>query len=132
MFNREQYFQKTPWTWKHVLLLLFMVLVLIPFFIEYLLKQYLLEIFQNELYAGTLVGFIMSIIFTIVLYVIAIKTLKLDWTHVGLRHFPKKYWLSVIGWTLVVIISSIFIVIIMEVLISVGTENQKPQVFNQR
>lgn len=127
MFNRELYFQKTLWSWNHVLPLLFMVFVFVPLFIEYLLKQYLKGFFQSEFYAGTLVGFIMSIVFTLSLYVVALRPLNLNWSHVGVRRFPKKYWLSIVGWSLGVIIISILIVILMDELISVSTGNSKTE-----
>ncbi|MCH1627787.1 CPBP family intramembrane glutamic endopeptidase [Ferdinandcohnia quinoae] len=127
MFNQKLYFQKTPWTWNHVLPLLFMIFVLVPFFIEYLLKQYLTESFRNDLYAGTLSGLIMAIIFTVSLYLIAIKPLNINWSDVGIRRFKTNYWLPIVGWTLGVIIASILIVILMDLFINVSTENSKTE-----
>ncbi|KON88133.1 CAAX protease [Sporosarcina globispora] len=127
MFIRELYFQKTPWSWNQVLPLLFIVFLFVPYFIEFLLKQYLTDYLQSELYSGTLVGFIMAIIFTVSLYVIAIKPLKLNWSEVGVRPFPKKYCSSILGWTVGVFVISIFIIILMDLLISVSTANSKTE-----
>ncbi len=102
------------------------MLVLVPFFVEYLLMNYLSGAFQNELYAGTLVGFIMSIIFMCGLYLIALKPKQLAWHDVGLNRFPQKYWGPLAGWTVVLIIFSILLVLAMD-LMGIGVENNKTE-----
>jgi len=132
MNTRELFLLKSPWTWKELAKLLVLVLVIVPIFVEHLLKQYLLDVLQNELYAGTLVGLIMSIVFMLGLYMIAIKPKKLSWNEVGLKKFPKKYWGSIFSLTLVLIVISIALVILMELLIGVGTENNKTESLQSR
>lgn len=116
MNNREPYFKQTPWSWGELLLLLGLVLVVVPYFIEFLLEGFLAELFQNNLYSGTFVGFIMSIIFTLGIYYIALRPNRLSWSNVGLTRFPRSYWIPLAGWTFVLIIVSIAIAIGMEVL----------------
>ncbi len=124
--NRKSFsFNQSPWSWKEVILLLTLVLVLIPFFIEFLLKQYLTESFQNELYSGTLIGLIMSILFTLGVYFIAIKPKNLSWKEVGIQQFSKSYWSPIIGWIIVLIIGSILLSYIVEWLFDIGTNNSK-------
>lgn len=125
MNSKNFYFNQSPWSWRELILLLTLVLVLIPFFIEFLLKQYLTESFQNELYSGTLIGLIMSIFFTLSVYFIGIKPKSLSWKEVGLQRFSKSYWFFIIGWTVVLIIGSIFLSYIMEWLFDIGTNNSK-------
>ncbi|MGM7700560.1 lysostaphin resistance A-like protein [Pseudalkalibacillus sp. Hm43] len=127
MLNRESYFREVPWSWRHFVSLMLIVLVLVPYFVEYHLKNYVNENFQNELYSGTFIGLVMAFIFLISLYFVAIRPLQLTWVDVGVRSFPKGYWRSIIGWTLAVILLSIIIVIIMDLLIHVGTENSKTE-----
>ncbi|MBT2600070.1 MULTISPECIES: type II CAAX endopeptidase family protein [unclassified Oceanobacillus] len=121
----KSYFNQSAWSWKELILLLTLVLVLIPFFIEYLLMQYLTEIFQNELYSGTLIGLIMSIIFTLGVYFIAIRPKNLSWKEVGFQRFSKSYWGPIIGWTLVLINGSILLIYFMELVLDTGTDNSK-------
>ncbi|MEM5014521.1 CPBP family intramembrane glutamic endopeptidase [Niallia taxi] len=125
MKNSEMFFLKSPWTWKELIKLLILVLVIVPIFIEYQLKEYLLALFQNDLYSGTMIGLIMSIIFIHGVYFIAIRPNTLSWKEVGLRKPPVNYWKKIIGWTLVLIVISIAMVVIMEILLGVGTENSK-------
>lgn len=125
MNRKNFYFNRSPWSWKELILLLTLVLVFIPFFIEFLLKQYLTESFQNDLYSGTLIGLIMSIFFTLGVYFIAIKPKNLSWKEVGFQRFSKSYWSPIIGWTIVLIIGSILLSYIMEWLFDIGTNNNK-------
>ncbi|MFJ7936473.1 lysostaphin resistance A-like protein [Sporosarcina sp. NPDC096371] len=126
MKHQKLFFNQSPWSWKEFAQLLILVLVLIPFFVEYLLMNYLSASFQNELYAGTLVGFIMSILFMCGLYLIALKPKQLDWRAVGLTRFPKKYWGPIAGWTVILIAISLALVLIME-LMGIGVENSKTE-----
>jgi len=109
-----------------------LVLVLIPIFIEYLLSQALTELLQNDLYSGTLVGFIMSIIFTLGLYLIAIRPKKLSWKEVGLQRPTKPYWRPMIGWTVVLIITSICVAMIIDLFFNIGNENSKTESLQTR
>lgn len=132
MNHKNFYFNQSPWSWKELILLLTLVLVLIPFFVEFLLKQYLTEILQNELYFGTLIGLIMSILFILGVYFIAINPKKLSWKEVGFRKFPKSYWGYVIGWTIALIIGSILLSYIMDWIFDIGTNNSKTESLQTR
>ncbi|MEK5056564.1 type II CAAX endopeptidase family protein [Niallia sp. FSL K6-0212] len=132
MNNREKFFLKSPWTWKEVVQLLILVLVIVPIFIEYLLQGYLSAVYQNDLYSGTLIGLIMSIIFMLGLYFIAILPNKLSWREVGLKSFSANYWRAIIGWTFVLIVISIIMVVVIEILIGVGPENNKTDSLQSR
>ena len=125
MERQKNYFSQCPWSWKEMLLLLTLVLVLIPFFIEYLLVKALTDILQNDLYSGTLIGFIMSIIFTLGVFLIAIKPKNLKWKEVGFQRFSKSYWGPIIGWTIILFISCILLAYILDWLFEIGTNNSK-------
>ena len=114
------------WKWRDLIYMLFLVLVLVPIFIETVLFNYLLGTFQNELYAGTLIGFIMAIIFTTALYFIVLKPKGQSWKAVGLKPFPLREWKLIAVWTIILIVVSIVLVIGMS-FIGVGTENSKTE-----
>lgn len=114
------------WKWQDLIYMLFLVLVLVPIFIETVLFNYLLDIFQNELYAGTLNGLIMAIIFTTALYIIVLKPKEQSWKAVGLQPFPLREWKLIAVWTIILIVVSIVLVIGMS-FIGVGTENNKTE-----
>lgn len=116
--------KKTAWGWKELIYLLGLVLILVPFFIEYLLMNFLTELFQNNLYSGTLIGFIMAIIFLTGLYVIALRPYRLSWKAVGIKAFSRTYYWKIVWWTLLLIAVSIVLAILMSFL-DIGVENHK-------
>ena len=127
MEHQKNFFSQSPWSWKEMLLLLTLVLVLIPFFIEFLLAQAFTDILQNDLYSGTLIGFIMSIIFTLGVFLIAIKPKNLKWKEVGFQCFSKSYWSSIIGWIIILIVGCILLAYIVDWLFEIGTNNSKTE-----
>ncbi|RJS59111.1 type II CAAX endopeptidase family protein [Bacillus sp. PK3_68] len=124
MNEKPLFFKYSPWKRKETLQLLLLVFVIVPFFIEYLLNDYLESTFQNDLYAGTLTGFIMSIVFTLAVYCLALRPQRLTWKEVGLSSFPKTYWGAIGGWAMVLIIASIFLIIAGD-LFGLGYGNKK-------
>lgn len=74
----------------------------------------------------------MSIIFTLGVYFIAIKPKNLMWKEVGLQRFPKSYWGPILGWTVVLIISSVLLSYVVEWLFDVGVDNDKIESLNTR
>ncbi|WP_404450370.1 CPBP family intramembrane metalloprotease [Sutcliffiella horikoshii] len=121
----------TKWKVKELILLLLMALVFVPIFIELLLHRFLLQTFENTLYAGTMTGFVMSIIFTLSVYLIALKPHGLGWDVVGLRSFSKSYWKWIPVWTVVLIVSSILLVVMMDIL-GIGVDNSKTESLNEQ
>ena len=120
------YFESRAWSWRELVSILVLVLVLVPFFIEFLLANYLLELFQDDLYSGTLVGFIMSVIFMLAIHLLVLKPRHLKWNEVGLHGFRVTYWKNIIGWTSVLIIVSILILVVMDI-VGIGYENSKTE-----
>ncbi|MCG1023498.1 CPBP family intramembrane glutamic endopeptidase [Sutcliffiella horikoshii] len=116
----------TKWNLRELILLLLMALVFVPIFIEFWLHRFLLQAFENTLYAGTMTGFIMSIIFTLSVYLIALKPHQLGWEEVGLRSFRKSYWKWIPVWTGVLIVSSILLLIVMDIF-GIGVDNSKTE-----
>lgn len=56
------------WGWKEILYLFMFVFIIVPVTVESLFYDYALKIIGNSLYAGVLMGFIMAVIFTTVVY----------------------------------------------------------------
>ncbi|WP_430487348.1 CPBP family intramembrane glutamic endopeptidase [Priestia flexa] len=122
---------KRIWSWKELTLLLGLVFIVVPIAIEYLFKKELNAILQNDLYAGTLTGLVMAVLFTVGVYVVALRPNHLHWTEVGLKTFPQKVWITITWLTLLLIIMSIIAVIVME-LLGIGTSNQKTESLQSR
>ncbi|KIL51037.1 CPBP family intramembrane glutamic endopeptidase [Jeotgalibacillus campisalis] len=114
------------WTYRELFVLLALVLIVVPIFIEELLQNRLVDLIGNQLYSGTLTGLIMAIVFMLGVYFVLLKPRGLGWEAVGICSFPKKYWTAVAGWTVVMIAGSITIVVGMD-LLGFGTDNAKTE-----
>lgn len=123
---KEFSFKFMYWSWKELILLLFMTFLFVPIAIENLLQKVLYVFFEDSLYSGTLTGLLMAIIFTAGVYFIALKPHNLAWRAVGFNTFQSTYWKTIIFWTGFLIVISVVIVILME-LLGGTTENSKTE-----
>ncbi|MEK4740770.1 MULTISPECIES: CPBP family intramembrane glutamic endopeptidase [unclassified Bacillus (in: firmicutes)] len=114
------------WGWEEILYLFGFVFIIVPVTVESLFYDYALKILGNSLYAGVLMGLIMAVIFTFVVYLFCIKRYKLSWKDIGIR---KLSWKDLL-WTFVAVISlivvSIGVLMIMEKL-GISFENSKTE-----
>lgn len=122
----ETFEKNTDWNWRDLLGLLFLVLVIVPFLIEYKLFNGLRDFFQNELYAGTSIGLIMSLIFMAALFFIVLKPRKQTWAAVGVRSFSRGYWKLIAGWTFILVLVSVGLMVVMS-FIGIGSDNSKTE-----
>ncbi|MFB4213423.1 lysostaphin resistance A-like protein [Shouchella sp. JSM 1781072] len=123
---KTTFFSSMRWSFKELSLLLLLTLVIVPIGIEWVLQNFLQQLFQNSLYAGTMTGFVMAVVFTLGVYVIALRPHQLSWHAVGVRRFSQTYWKWIIVWTIVLIVASLLIVILMD-LFQMSTENEKTE-----
>ncbi|WP_099305701.1 CPBP family intramembrane glutamic endopeptidase [Bacillus sp. Marseille-P3800] len=123
---KTTFFSSMRWSYKELSLLLLLTLVIVPIGIEWVLQNFLQQLFQNSLYAGTMTGFVMAVVFTLGVYVIALRPHQLSWHAVGVRRFSQTYWKWIIVWTIVLIVASLLIVILMD-LFQMSTENEKTE-----
>ncbi|MES5895831.1 MULTISPECIES: type II CAAX endopeptidase family protein [Bacillus cereus group] len=115
---------KYIWGWKEILYLFVFVFIIVPVTIESIFYKYALNLLGNSLYAGVLMGFIMAVVFTFLVYVFCIKRYNLSWADIGIRKLSWKGFL----WTIVVLMSlmvmSIGVLIMMEEM-GISFENSK-------
>lgn len=122
----EKWGLKDPWTIKEFFILLVSMFIIIPWLIESHLQTYLKNVFQNDLYAGSLMGLVLGIIFTLGVYFIALRPHKAGWHEVGISSFPRKYWIFIVVWTIAIILVSIVILYTMS-LFGGSYENSKTE-----
>ena len=117
---------KNMWGWKEILYLLVFVFLIVPVTVESLFYNYALKIIGNSLYAGVLMGFIMAVIFTTVVYFFCIKRYKLSWRDIGIRKLSWKDFLWTFGAVIFLIVVSIAVLMIMEKM-GISFENSKTE-----
>ena len=123
---KEFSFKSMYWSWKELVLLLLITFLFVPIVIENLLHDVLYVFWEDSLYVGTITGLVMAIIFTVGVYVIALRPYNLSWQSIGFNTFQTSYWKSIISWTSLLIVVSVVIVILMD-LLGGTTENTKTE-----
>lgn len=121
----QNYFRTVPWGWPQMIGMLALTFLFIPLFIESLLQPYLIQLFGSPLYGGTLTGLLMAIVFLSGLYLAVLQPNHLSWKEVGLRSFDQRYRIAIVGWIMTLIVVSIVVVVGMESLFGMGTDNSK-------
>ncbi|KGP90324.1 CAAX protease [Pontibacillus chungwhensis BH030062] len=114
------------WTYRELMVALFIAFILVPILVEGFLKDLLYDWLGNELYSGTLTGFAMAIIFMTSVYFIALRPFGYSWKCVGVQLFSREYGKWIILWTLIYIVASVLIIVGLD-LLAVGVDNQKTE-----
>ncbi|MGE6503860.1 CPBP family intramembrane glutamic endopeptidase [Bacillus wiedmannii] len=117
---------KNMWGWKEILYLLVFVFLIVPVTVESLFYNYALKIIGNSLYAGVLMGFIMAVIFTTVVYLFCIKRYQLSWKDIGIRKLSWKDFLWTVIALITLIVVSVAVLMIMEKM-GISFENSKTE-----
>lgn len=117
---------KSMWGWKEILYLFVFVFFIVPVTVESLFYDYALKLIGNVLYAGVLMGFIMAVIFTTVVYLFCIKRYKLSWKDIGIRKLSWSDFLWTVVALIFLIIVSIAVLMIMEKM-GISFENSKTE-----
>lgn len=110
---KNNFWRKDPWSYKELLAMLALVFLLVPWLIENHVQARLQQFFHHDLYAGTLTGLIMGIVFTAGVYWIALVPKKKSWSAVGMRPFPAQYWIFIGLWSIAVLVSAVLILLVM-------------------
>lgn len=124
--TNKQAWPKDPWSVKELAAIVFLAFVLVPWLVEVKLYAFLEQWFDNTLYAGTLMGFILSIVYIASLYLIVLKPHKAGWSEVGLRSFPRRYWGPIVLWSAAVLALGAVMLLMMS-LLGGGYENSKTE-----
>ncbi|PIE93580.1 CPBP family intramembrane metalloprotease [Bacillus fungorum] len=117
---------KSMWGWKEILYLFVFVFIIVPVTIEALFYDYALKIIGKSLYAGVLMGLIMAVIFTTVVYLFCIKRYNLSWKDIGVRKLSWKDLLWTFVAVIFLIVVSVAILMIMEK-VGISFENSKTE-----
>ncbi|HWO55409.1 MAG TPA: type II CAAX endopeptidase family protein [Paenibacillus cookii] len=122
--TNQQAWPKDPWSVKELAAIVFLAFVLVPWLVEVKLYAFLEQWFDNTLYAGTLMGFVLSVVYMASLYLIALYPHQAGWSEVGLRSFPRKYWSAIVLWSAAVLALGAVMLLVMT-LLGGGYENSK-------
>lgn len=97
------------WGWKECLALLFLEFVVVIIGIKFIVQPMYEEWFNNDLYAGTLMGLTIAITLMVGVYVIALRPNRLSWSHIGVQKFQAKDWKLIGVYSVILLVGSVVI-----------------------
>lgn len=118
------------WGIKEFILLLAVEFVIIIGFVKFVMKPLLSQWFQDDLYAGTLIGLIMAVLLTTSIYFIALRPQKLSWREIGIKPFAAKDWKIIVLYSVFVIVGSAVIMVLTS-FVGNTVENSKTEAVQQ-
>jgi len=101
--------EKDHWGLKEFILLLLLEFAIGVGFIKFVLQPIYVRWFDNELYAGTLMGLTIAITLLLGVYVFALRPKKLSWEEVGINKVSAKDWKIIILYSFIVLIGAVLI-----------------------
>ncbi|MGE6753751.1 CPBP family intramembrane glutamic endopeptidase [Rossellomorea sp. NPDC071047] len=119
-----------PWGWKEFILLMLLEFGLVIGCIKFVVKPLYSHWLDNELYAGTLMGFTIAIILLAGVYLIALRSNKLSWSEVGVKPFEVKDWKIIIFYSVILLVGAVIIVVLTS-FIGNSWENSKTEAMQQ-
>lgn len=108
--------QRDPWGAKEFVWLILLEFVVVVIGVKHGLQPLYERWLNNPLYAGTLIGFTISVILTAGVFFIALRPRKLGWEQVGIVRQPAGTWPKIAGWTGALIVLSILTVVVTSML----------------
>ncbi len=131
MKNNEMIWKEQDhWGWKEFILLLLLEFVIVIGFIKFLVKPIYSYWFDNELFAGTLMGLTIAVTLIIGMYFIALRPKGLSWSEVGVKSFPMKDWKIIILSTIFLMVGAVIIMVLTS-FIGNTWENSKTEAIQQ-
>ncbi|MFC4403852.1 CPBP family intramembrane glutamic endopeptidase [Gracilibacillus xinjiangensis] len=128
--NRMNWKDKDHWGSKEFILLILLEFVFVIGFIKCIVQPIYSDWFDNDLYAGTLMGLTIAITLILGVYFIAIRPKKLSWSEVGIRSFQMKDWKMIVLYSLAIMVGGV-IIIVLTSFIGNTWENSKTEAVQQ-
>ncbi|MCF3944789.1 CPBP family intramembrane glutamic endopeptidase [Oceanobacillus alkalisoli] len=118
------------WGWKEFVLLMLVEFGLILGVVKPFIQPIYSNLFENDLYSGTLSGLTMAIILILSVYFIALRPRKLTWKEVGIEPFAAKDWKMILVYSAVFMVGAVVIMTLTS-LIGNTWENEKTDAMQQ-
>ncbi|QOV11193.1 CPBP family intramembrane glutamic endopeptidase [Viridibacillus arvi] len=118
------------WSLKEFILLMLLEFVFVIGCIKFVVQPIYSHWFDNDLYAGTLMGLTIAIILILGVYFIALRPKKLSWSEVGIKRFTVKDWKIIVMLSVILMVGAV-IIIVLTSFIGNSWENSKTEAIQQ-
>ena len=128
--NRLNWKELDSWGLKEFIFLMLLEFVFVIGVIKLFVQPIYSRWFDNDLYAGTLIGITIAIILISGVYFIALRPKKLSWNEVGIKRFAAKDWKTIIVFTIIFMVGAVIIMVLTSFLGN-SWENSKTETMQQ-
>ena len=128
--NRLNWKEQDYWGLKEFIFLMLLEFVFVIGCIKFFVQPIYSHWFNNDLYAGTLMGLTIAIILISGVYFIALRPKKLSWSEVGIKKFAAKDWNTIIVFTIILMVGAVIIMFLTS-FIGNSWENSKTEAMQQ-
>lgn len=104
--------EKDCWGVKEFIWLMLLEFVIVIGCIKFVVQPIYSNWFDDELYAGTLMGLTIAIILILGVYFIALRPKRLSWSEVGVKRFAVKDWKIIILLSAILMAGAIIFVVL--------------------
>ena len=118
------------WSLKEFILLMLLEFVFVIECIKFVVQPIYSHWFDNDLYAGTLMGLTIAIILILGVFFIALRPKKLSWSEVGIKRFTVKDWKIIVILSVILMVGAV-IIIVLTSFIGNSWENSKTEAIQQ-
>lgn len=122
--------EQDSWGIKEFILLMLIEFVLVVGCIKFVVHPIYSRWFDNDLYAGTLMGLTIAIILISGVYLIALRPKKLSWSEVGIKKFTVKDWKIIVIFSIILMVGAV-IIMLLTIFIGNSWENSKTEAIQQ-
>lgn len=122
--------EQDSWGIKEFILLMLIEFVLVIGCIKFVVHPIYSRWFDNDLYAGTLMGLTIAIILISGVYLIALRPKKLSWSEVGIKKFTVKDWKIIVIFSIILMVGAV-IIMLLTIFIGNSWENSKTEAIQQ-
>lgn len=122
--------EQDSWGIKEFILLMLIEFVLVIGCIKFVVHPIYSRWFDNDLYAGTLMGLTIAIILISGVYFIALRPKKLSWSEVGIKKFTVKDWKIIVIFSIILMVGAV-IIMLLTIFIGNSWENSKTEAIQQ-
>lgn len=122
--------EQDPWGSKEFILLMILEFIFVLGCLKFIVSSMYAQFFNNDLYAGTLMGLTIASVLLTGVYFIALRPKALSWREVGIKRFFKKDWKIIVVFSVILLIGAIIIVVLTS-FIGISWENGKTESLKQ-
>lgn len=104
--------EQDSWGIKEFILLMVIEFVFVIGCIKFVVHPIYSRWFDNDLYAGTLMGLTIAITLILSVYFIALRPKKLSWSEVGIKTFTVKDWKVIVIFSIILMVGAVLIMVL--------------------